>query len=189
MLGWMASQQGDSNRKPGSSDSTRTKTEVESKRERTRSPSPSSVEASGLAPLRQSTTAKEDDQTPALQTIASPPPVTPAKSIRRPTPEVSPPPAPMLIDGPNDQTTPLPGKAVAPIFSPHSKSITLAKPICRPEDVGSDPITFEGQSINGYAKYQEHPDAKRLVKDNEWRLANTAANGEGFIEGYYQNSR
>lgn len=54
--------------------------------------------------------------------------------------------------------------------------------------VGTDPSAFEDLPYNGYAKYQEHPDAKRLVNDERWRKEHTAAN-EGFIDGYYQNSR
>jgi hypothetical protein len=85
----------------------------------------------------------------------------------------------------------LASKSIAPIFqSPLPKPVTPRKTDAHgPKHQGSDPLTFEGQAWSGYAKYQEHPDAKRLVANNEWRMANTAANAEVFIEGYYQNSR
>lgn len=42
-----------------------------------------------------------------------------------------------------------------------------------------------------YASKESNQDAARLLKDQEWRLKNTAERGNegGFIDGYYQNSR
>lgn len=40
-----------------------------------------------------------------------------------------------------------------------------------------------------YFKFEENPDAQRLMKDEEWQKKNTAQAGNEFIEGYYQNSR
>lgn len=42
-----------------------------------------------------------------------------------------------------------------------------------------------------YATKDSNEDAARLLKDQEWRLKNTAERGNegGFIDGYYQNSR
>ncbi len=197
-MGWMGSQKKESQRKSElESDHSETaaqgKGEANSKRRRTRSPSPpASVAIAGLAPLQRFQPAVVDKNHSVMsqtQTVSPPPPVTPMKSLKRPVSEVSPSPAVMLTDGPTDQHTPIVSKPIAPIFSPYRKPINPSKVMEGPNDVGSDPITFDGESMNGYARHQEHPDGKRLIKDNEWRLANTAANGEGFIEGYYQNSR
>lgn len=52
----------------------------------------------------------------------------------------------------------------------------------------TDPMTFDQTIASGYAKYEENKDAKRLMQSEEWRGLHTAVN-EGFLEGYYQNSR
>lgn len=40
-----------------------------------------------------------------------------------------------------------------------------------------------------YFKFEQNPDAQRLMKDDTWQQKHTAQAGNEFIEGYYQNSR
>lgn len=80
---------------------------------------------------------------------------------------------------------------LAPVFA--GKSPNSIRQIVAPnkgQSVGmtSDPLTFAHAAAMGYAKNAENVDAKRLMQKAEWREQHTAAN-EGFLEGYYQNSR
>ena len=67
-----------------------------------------------------------------------------------------------------------------------------APPIVTPE---TDKIPAKVQRPEGafefYSTKESNDDAARLLKNQEWRLKNTAERGNegGFIDGYYQNSR
>ncbi|KAJ9118207.1 hypothetical protein QFC22_004113 [Naganishia vaughanmartiniae] len=88
-------------------------------------------------------------------------------------------------------TTPSKNPHLAPVFfgkSPNSIKQLAAPPKGQSIGLTSDPLTFAHAAAMGYAAGAENMDAKRLMKSAEWREQHTAAN-EGFLEGYYQNSR
>lgn len=108
-------------------------------------------------------------------------------------------PKPHDIESPNP-TTPVKRSPLAPVFTKSPAPVPhQAAP--NPADVPGSPYprdaptpttdqrAFErAKAMGWYATRTENPDAKRLMKSAEWREQHTAAN-EGFLEGYYQNSR
>lgn len=52
----------------------------------------------------------------------------------------------------------------------------------------ADPITHQGVTDIGYAKFTENQEAKRLMQRDSWRENNTAVSSD-FLKGYYKNSR
>jgi DNA repair protein REV1 len=83
-------------------------------------------------------------------------------------------------------------KSPAPVPPPAPPDVTAEQGLQYPRDAPlptTDQRAFERAAAMGwYATRTENPDAKRLMKSAEWREQHTAAN-EGFLEGYYQNSR
>lgn len=102
--------------------------------------------------------------------------------------------------GPSNPTTPIKRPPLAPVFTKSpapvpqqaQPDVTAEQSLQYPRDAPpptTDQRAFERAAAMGwYATRTENPDAKRLMKSAEWREQHTAAN-EGFLEGYYQNSR
>lgn len=95
-------------------------------------------------------------------------------------------------------TTPDKPTSLAPVFTkspapPRAKTPTkdtesLEYPPNAPPPTTDQKAFERAKAMGWYATRTENPDAKRLMKSAEWRAQHTAAN-EGFLEGYYQNSR
>jgi DNA repair protein REV1 len=65
-------------------------------------------------------------------------------------------------------------------------------PVISPEKDKTTPNTQRPEgAFDFYSTKESNDDAARLLKNQEWRLKNTAERGNegGFIDGYYQNSR
>ncbi|KAI9639788.1 uncharacterized protein MKK02DRAFT_18867 [Dioszegia hungarica] len=107
-----------------------------------------------------------------------------AKQVDMPgsTKVTSPPPAP-VVSSSTKLATPSKLQPVDPFASRQS-------PVKPPTPKKETPKRAETQ-WEFYASKESNEDAARLLKDQEWRLKNTAERGNegGFIDGYYQNSR
>lgn len=95
-------------------------------------------------------------------------------------------------------TTPDKATLLAPVFTKSPAPPRAKTPIKDTESLEyppnappptTDQKAFErAKAMGWYATRTENPDAKRLMQSAEWRAQHTAAN-DGFLEGYYQNSR
>lgn len=95
-------------------------------------------------------------------------------------------------------TTPKKPTPLAPVFTKSPAPPRAKSPIEDTESLEYPPNALppttdqrafdRAKAMGWYATRTENPDAKRLMKSAEWREQHTAAN-EGFLEGYYQNSR
>jgi hypothetical protein len=146
---------------------------------------------------------EEEDSVPSPRKV--PPPAEAVAELHvpedteKPTTKGPEPPEPPDI-GPSNPTTPVKRPPLAPVFtkSPapaahHPQPDPAAEPGSPYPRNAPPPTTdqraFErAHAMGWYATRTENPDAKRLMKSAEWREQHTAAN-EGFLEGYYQNSR
>jgi DNA repair protein REV1 len=103
-------------------------------------------------------------------------------------------------------TSPVPSAPVTPTRAPSAATQALLTPMRAPsipispghtraDTPGKEQTPTKVQRPEGawehYYTKQSNEDAARLMKNQEWRLRNTAERGNegGFIDGYYQNSR
>jgi hypothetical protein len=77
----------------------------------------------------------------------------------------------------SDTDSSLPGAQTAQISSKPKDAVAT-----RPKQPYNNPWA-------NYFKFEENPDAQRLMKDDAWQQKHTAQAGNDFIDGYYQNSR
>jgi DNA repair protein REV1 len=128
-------------------------------------------------------TEQASPQPPAL------PQLTARTSISAPSPQIH---KPAMIT-PHRSTPAVPPR-------PHEAAPSLSKspdppamgPVISPEKDKTTPKTQRPEgAFDFYSTKESNDDAARLLKNQEWRLKNTAERGNegGFIDGYYQNSR
>ena len=95
------------------------------------------------------------------------------------------------------EPTPLPPvTATQSLLRPvRATPIPISPGIVKSESPGKEKVATKTHKPEGNWEYyyskDSNTDAARLLKDQEWRLKNTAERGNegGFIDGYYQNSR
>ncbi|ORX36643.1 hypothetical protein BD324DRAFT_656542 [Kockovaella imperatae] len=112
---------------------------------------------------------------------------------------------PAPIPKTEDEVDPHAAKTIEPIALA-SATQSLLRPVratpipispgaIKPESPAKEPVLTKIHKPEGvwehYYSKDSNVDAARLMKDQEWRLKNTAERGNegGFIDGYYQNSR